>query len=276
MVEAHKFKAVVFDIGGVVVRSPFLAIARYEREHRIPENYLNCSIVARGSEGAWQKFERGELELFPFYKAFSQNLSDTVNGNRWYRDFCKRKGIQCPELPEALHVDGREVSLLQSLLVPFNEGRMKLFGMMMRESSQYDPHILEAIRRIRAADKHKIIALTNNFSRNDTAIPSSELDFLGWQDGATPNKLKALFDDFCDSSTLGTRKPEPRFYLLACERNGIKPSEAVFLDDIGLNLKAARDLGMETIHVPIGGTLTAVKVLGQKLGLDLTAGPPKL
>ncbi|KAF8831697.1 hypothetical protein HHX47_DHR1001197 [Lentinula edodes] len=203
MVEAHKFKAVVFDIGGVVVRSPFLAIARYEREHRIPENYLNCSIVARGSEGAWQKFERGELELFPFYKAFSQNLSDT-----FYEE--------CPELPEALHVDGREVSLLQSLLVPFNEGRMKLFGMMM------------------PADKHKIIALTNNFSRNDTAIPSSELDFLGWQDGATPNKLKALFDDFCDSSTLGTRKPEPRFYLLACERNGIKPSEAVFLDDIGL------------------------------------------
>ncbi|KAJ3807645.1 HAD-like domain-containing protein [Lentinula lateritia] len=259
MAEAHKFKAVVFDIGGVVVRSPFLAIARYEREHRIPENYLNCSIVARGSEGAWQKFERGELELFPFYNAFSQNLSDTVNGNRWYRDFCKRKGIQCPELPDALHVDGRE-----------------LFGMMMRESTQYDPHILEAIRRIRAVDKHKIIALTNNFSRNDTAIPSSELDFLGWQDGATPNKLKALFDDFCDSSTLGTRKPEPRFYLLACERNGIKPSEAVFLDDIGLNLKAARDLGMETIHVPIGGTLTAVKVLGQKLGLDLTAGPAKL
>lgn len=49
--------------------------------------------VARGSDGAWQKFERGELELFPFYEAFSKDLSDTVNGNIWYQDYCKRKGI---------------------------------------------------------------------------------------------------------------------------------------------------------------------------------------
>ncbi|KAJ4488459.1 epoxide hydrolase [Lentinula aciculospora] len=255
-----KLKAVVFDIGGVVVRSPFIAIARYEREHRIPENYLNCSIVARGSEGAWQKFERGELELFPFYEAFSKDLSDTVNGNRWYQDYCKRKGIRCPELPDVLNVDGRE-----------------LFGMMMRESAHYDPYILQAIRCIRAAGKHKIIALTNNFSRTPiTPLPHSELEFLGWQDGAITNRLKALFDDFCDSSTLGTRKPEPRFYLLACERNGIKPDEAVFLDDIKLNLEAAKELGMETIHVPIGGTLAAVKTLEKTLGLDLTGRSPKL
>jgi len=246
-------KAVIFDVGGVVVRSPFIAIARYEREHKIPVNYLNCSIVARGSDGAWQKFERGELELFPFYEAFSKDLSDTDNGNIWYQDYCKRKGLECPELPETLNVNGRE-----------------LFGMMMRESAEYDPHMLKAIRHIRAAGKHKIIALTNNFSRTPaTPIARSELEFLGWQDGATPNKLKALFDDFCDSSTLGTRKPEARFYLLACERNGIQPNEAVFLDDIGLNLKAAKKLGMETIHVPIGGTLVAVKSLEKKLDLDL-------
>ncbi|KAJ3726350.1 epoxide hydrolase [Lentinula guzmanii] len=259
------FKAVIFDIGGVVVRSPFIAIARYEREHQIPDNYLNClmrvslDLVARGSQGAWQKFERGELQLFPFYKEFSKDLSDTLNGNIWYREYCQRKNITCPELPDSLNVDGRQ-----------------LFGMMMRESTQYDRHILEAIRRIRSAGQHKIIALTNNFSKaSDTPIPPSELDFLGWKDGATPDRLKALFDDFCDSSTLGARKPEPRFYLLACERNGIQPREAIFLDDIGLNLKAARGLGMETIHVPIGGTLNAVKILEKKLGLDLT-GSPKL
>ncbi|KIK63622.1 hypothetical protein GYMLUDRAFT_221822 [Collybiopsis luxurians FD-317 M1] len=251
-----RFKAVIFDIGGVVVRSPFIAIARYEREHQIPENYLNCSIVARGSQGAWQKFERGELELFPFYEAFGKDLSDTVNGNIWYQAYCERKGVSCPRLPEDLHVNGR-----------------KLFGMMMRESSEYDPHIREAIRRIRAAGNHRIIALTNNFSRTPTTpIPPSELEFLGWQDGAVSNKLKSLFDDFCDSSALGTRKPEHRFYLLACERNGIKPNEAVFLDDIGLNLKAAKELGMETIQVPIGGTLAAVKTLEGKLGLVLTSG----
>ncbi|KII88688.1 hypothetical protein PLICRDRAFT_633875 [Plicaturopsis crispa FD-325 SS-3] len=252
-----QIKAVIFDIGGVVLRSPFIAIAEYERAHNIPHNYLNCSITARGNQGAWQRFERGELPLFPFYEAFGRDLSDTVNGNTWYAAYCKRKGIACPPLPDKLHVDGRE-----------------LFGAMMRDGGTYDEHILKAIHRIRAAGNHKIIALTNNFSKTDTAapIPASELEFLGWQEGgATPPRLRALFDDFCDSSALGMRKPDPAFYLLACQRNGVTPSEAVFLDDIGLNLKAAKELGMETIHVPLGGTREAVRQLERKLGIDLTS-----
>ncbi|KAJ6547069.1 HAD-like domain-containing protein [Mycena capillaripes] len=253
------FKAVIFDIGGVVMRSPFIAIAAYERKLGIPENYLNCSIVERGSNGAWQKFERGELPLFPFYEEFSRDLSDTANGNVWYAAYCKRRGIDCPELPERLNVDGRE-----------------LFGSMMRESGIYDPHILRAIRRIRAAGKHKIIALTNNFARTSTEnpIPASELAFLGWdREGATPSTLRGLFDDFCDSSELGSRKPELRFYQMALDRNGLRAQDVVFLDDIGINLKAAKELGMETIHVPIGGTLAATKKLEAKLGIDLTSQP---
>ncbi|KAJ6606507.1 HAD-like domain-containing protein [Mycena vulgaris] len=252
-------KAVIFDIGGVVMRSPFIAIAAYEKKLGIPENYLNCSIVERGSNGAWQKFERGELPLLAFYEAFSRDLSDTVNGNRWYAAYCKRRGIECPELPKHLKVDGRE-----------------LFGSMMREAGVYDPHILRAIRRIRAAGKHKIIALTNNFARLSTEnpIPPVELAFLGWdQEGATPKTLRGLFDDFCDSSELGSRKPEPQFYEMALERNGLRPEDVVFLDDIGINLKAAKELGMETIHVPIGGTLAAAKKLEAKLGIDLTSHP---
>ena len=45
------------------------------------------------------------------------------------------------------------------------------------------------------------------------------------------------------------RKPDPRFYELACEQLAIAPSEAVFLDDIGSNLKPARAMGMTTIKV---------------------------
>ncbi|KAJ7043192.1 HAD-like domain-containing protein [Mycena alexandri] len=255
---AH-LKAVIFDIGGVVMRSPFIAIAAYENKLELPENYLNCSIVERGSNGAWQQFERGELPLLAFYDAFSRDLSDTTNGNVWYAAYCKRKGIECPKLPQQLKVDGRE-----------------LFGSMMRESAIFDPHILRAIRRIRAAGKHKIIALTNNFARTSTEnpIPASELAFLGWdREGATPRSLRGLFDDFCDSSELGSRKPELRFYQMALDRNGLRPQETIFLDDIGINLKAARELGMETIHVPIGGTLAAAKKLEAKLGLDLTSHP---
>ncbi|KAF9001908.1 HAD-like domain-containing protein [Cyathus striatus] len=245
-------KAVIFDIGGVVMRSPFIAIAAYERKHNMPPNYLNCSIAGHGSQGAWQRFERGELDLFSFYKQFGEELSDTVSGNVWYKKYCDRKGVFCPALPQTLHINGRE-----------------LFGAMMRESNEYNPHVKQAIERIRAAGKHKVIALTNNFAK--ISAPEEELEFLGWGQSAIPSHLLELFDDFCDSSILGMRKPEPRFYLLACSRNGIKPEEAIFLDDIGINLKAAKELGMETIHVPLEGAFGAVKMLEERLGIDLTS-----
>lgn len=244
------YKAVIFDIGGVVLRSPFIGIAAYEKAHGLPPNYLNCSIVGRGSQGAWQRFERGELPFSNFYEAFGRDLSDVANGNEWYKAYCVKKALSCPPLPTSLNIDGRE-----------------LFGAMMREAQTYDPHIRNALLRIRATGRWKVIALTNNFQKAE--VPESEREFLGWTKGATPDHLLALFDDFCDSSTLGMRKPEPEFYLAACSRNNLDPHEAIFLDDIGINLKAAKRLGMDTIHVPIGGTLEAVKQLGAKLGIDL-------
>lgn len=244
------YKAVIFDIGGVVMRSPFIAIAEYEREHGLPENYINTTITGHGHNGAWQKFERGELDILSFYAAFSRDLSDVNQANPWYEAYCRRRKLPCPQLPERLAVDGRE-----------------LFGAMMRASQTYDPYVREAILRIRANGTLKVLALTNNFMRSD--VPESEREFLGWQEGAIPSHLLDLFDGFYDSSVLGLRKPEPEFYLEACKRSGIQPKDAVFLDDIGMNLKAAKNLGMDTIHVQIGRTRAAVQELERKIGIQL-------
>ena len=61
--------------------------------------------------------------------------------------------------------------------------------------------------------------------------------------------LRPEFDIFIESAREGLRKPDPRIYELACQRLGVAPSEVVFLDDIGENLKPARRLGMTTIKV---------------------------
>ena len=56
-------------------------------------------------------------------------------------------------------------------------------------------------------------------------------------------------------------------YLTACEELDIEPADAVFLDDLGVNLKPARELGMSTIKV-----LSSDQSLGeleQLLGLAL-------
>ncbi len=107
-------------------------------------------------------------------------------------------------------------------------------AMMARvaEAATPRPVMLEAIRRLRAKG-FRVAALTNNW-RTETDATS---------------ELGTHFDVVVESAKEGLRKPDPRIYRLACERLGVSPEEAVFLDDIGLNLKSAKALGMTTIKV---------------------------
>jgi putative hydrolase of the HAD superfamily len=61
--------------------------------------------------------------------------------------------------------------------------------------------------------------------------------------------LDELFDVVIESSKVGVRKPDPKIYELACDAMGVEPSEVVFLDDLGINLKPAAAMGMTTIKV---------------------------
>lgn len=104
----------------------------------------------------------------------------------------------------------------------------------MASASEPRPAMLEAVRRIRAAGL-KTAALTNNWVSDDGS------------EGA--RALEPHFDAFVESSVVGLRKPDPRIYQHACAEIGVAPDAAVFLDDIGSNLKTARQLGMATIKV---------------------------
>jgi putative hydrolase of the HAD superfamily len=58
-----------------------------------------------------------------------------------------------------------------------------------------------------------------------------------------------LFEFVVESSKLGMRKPDPRIYEHTCQLLGVEPGECVYLDDLGINLKPARAMGMKTIKV---------------------------
>ncbi len=62
-------------------------------------------------------------------------------------------------------------------------------------------------------------------------------------------EVMALFDTVIESSLVGIRKPNPEIYLMACRAMSIEPAEALFIDDLGINLKPAKALGMTTIKV---------------------------
>ena len=117
------------------------------------------------------------------------------------------------------------------------------------------PQMVEAIRICRT--KYKTACLTNNFTRAE-AVLSVEVA-----------EVYSLFDSILESRVLGVRKPDPRFYELACESLKVEPDECVFLDDLGVNLKPARALGMHTIKV--NDPDAALAELGELLGLSLPA-----
>jgi putative hydrolase of the HAD superfamily len=62
-------------------------------------------------------------------------------------------------------------------------------------------------------------------------------------------EVMSLFEVVIESSKVGVRKPHPDIYRMACEALGVAPTEAVYLDDLSINLKPARALGMTTIKV---------------------------
>ena len=116
------------------------------------------------------------------------------------------------------------------------------------------PAMITAIECIRAQGL-RTAALTNNWPNENG--------------GDTPSGIRSLtvFDVIVESAVEGMRKPDPRIYRLTCERLDVDPTDAVFLDDIGANLKPARAMGITTIKVD--GPEQALRDLEAILGFAL-------
>lgn len=126
-------------------------------------------------------------------------------------------------------------------------------------SGSVRPEMVLALDRVIAAG-YITACLTNNVR----ARPTDPLRRHGRPDVEV---VMARFDHVIESSEVGLRKPDPAFYLLACERAGVAPHECVFLDDLGINLKPAAALGMHTIKVV--SAAQAIDELELRLGIPL-------
>ena len=109
-------------------------------------------------------------------------------------------------------------------------------------SGELRPEMVMALKIIKR--QLKIGCITNNVRSGEGASMARDPDRAAMMD-----EVFDLFDVVIESSKVGIRKPNPRIYKMACDEVGVHPKNAVFLDDLGVNLKPARTLGMATIKV---------------------------
>lgn len=127
-------------------------------------------------------------------------------------------------------------------------------------SGDIRPQMVEALRRCKAA--FRVACITNNMKAGE-----------GPGMARSPEKAKAvaeimaLFEHVVESSRVGLRKPDPLIYRHACDLLGVAPENCIYLDDLGINLKPARAMGMRTIKV--GDPDVAIAELEAMVGMPL-------
>ena len=190
-------RAVIFDLGGVLTKSPMTAFAEYEAAAGLPAGLIRQLNTTEPDTNAWARFERAELDVEGFRAAFEAEAA--AAGHR---------------------IDARRV------LAALN-GELR-------------PAMVAAVRSLRARGL-PLALLSNNVAPMERTGRLAE--------------LLDLFDAVVESSVEGIRKPEPEIYRRALERlneatgRDLAFADCAYLDDLGINLKPARALGMHTIKV---------------------------
>ena len=127
-------------------------------------------------------------------------------------------------------------------------------------SGDLRPRMVEVLKRCKA--HFKVACITNNV-KSGTGPAMATSDAKREQTSAVMD----LFDLVVESSVEGIRKPNPEIYRLTCARLGVALDACAFLDDLGINLKPARQLGMQTIKVVEEDQ--AIRELEQITGIEM-------
>ena len=209
--------AVVFDYGGVISSPLFRGIGDFEAASGYPPGSLLRLLFGEvhyvGVEG------RAVAD------ALDGVAPDPLEDHDWHR-------LERGEIDFATYFGGLQARAPEILGVDLD---VDAYGRFMA-STAIGVH-WPVVHRIRAlkADGYRLALLTNNVA-----------EFGEHWKATFP--LDDLFEVVVDSSSVGLRKPDPAIYVLTLEQLGVEPTRTVFVDDNADNIRAARDLGMRTVH----------------------------
>jgi putative hydrolase of the HAD superfamily len=201
-------------------------------------------------------FTSSPFEAFARYEReneLPENLIRRINAanhltNAWAR--FERAELSLDEFDEAF----AEEALAHGHYVPGKEVIALLQG-------DFRPEMHEALKRIKA--RYKTGCITNN-------VPSMQASAGEAPSVFYKHEIMGLFDEVIESSKIGIRKPDPRIYEMMCEALAVAPAACIYLDDIGVNLKPARAMGMHTIKVETAAQ--AIAELEAATGMELANG----
>ena len=188
-----KYKAIIWDFGGVITSSPFEAFNKFEEANGLPKDIIRTINSENSDMNAWAQFESNSITIDQFNDLFLKEA--------------KAKGFD---------IKGRDII---KLLKGSIRGNMVSF-----------------LRELKS--DFKLGCITNNVK------PSSKENI----DNET-EEVMSIFDQVIESSIVGIRKPNPEIYMMSCDALNVSPDQCIYLDDLGINLKPARELGMTTIKV---------------------------
>ena len=188
-----KYKAIIWDFGGVITSSPFEAFNQFEEANGLPKDIIRTINSENPDTNAWAKFESNSITIDVFNDLFLKEA--------------KAKGFD---------IKGRDI--------------IKLLKGSIRKN------MVSFLRELKS--DFKLGCITNNVKSSSEENNDNET-----------KEAMSLFDHVIESSIVGIRKPNPEIYMMSCDALKVIPDQCIYLDDLGINLKPARELGMTTIKV---------------------------
>ncbi len=172
--------------------------------------------------------------------------------------FCEREGLEPNTVRDLFRRDSEALKLLRGL----ETGELS------------DPEFEAGFGAVLGVDRHEGL-ITRMFA--DLGADEAMLGVVraaraaGFQTGLITNSWGMgiyeraptdLFDVRVISGEVGLHKPQPEIYLLACERLGVEPGQAVFVDDLRENCAGAEAVGMTALlHRDSGETIAKLERL---------------
>lgn len=181
-----------------------------------------------------------------------------------FASFCEAEGLEAAKVRDLFRHD----EAARDLLVEFECGRVDEAEFERRFAPMLGVEDEGLVDRMFAASAPDARMLGAVKAARDAGIKTGLISNSWGVDRYPRQLMDDLFDGVVISGVVGIRKPAQEIYAMGAEAVGLPPEACVFVDDLGFNLKPAKELGMATVlHTDAAQTIVQLEDL---LGVALS------